>query len=296
MNDYLGRIALRSLDLAPTLDPRLPSLFEPVRHAGPRLPVGDVEELAAASAPGEPAVTRPRQASGPTTAPPVAVGEAWTAASSPGEPVVTRPRRAAGSITGPPERRTPPQASTESAESTEHNTPDELVRNPISLRSPDRAPAVAVRATAEDLPILRIPSSPVPPSVPLPTAPAVFRDGVRRDKKLITEHDRTPAQSISRFEAVSPRRQPSVLAPPSARSGLNAQLAPQLSPKIQAGPLPKPPGRSRQDERPIVHVTIGRVEVRATPPPVARQRPQAAAPPVMTLEEYLRLRASESPR
>lgn len=47
---------------------------------------------------------------------------------------------------------------------------------------------------------------------------------------------------------------------------------------------------------PTIHVTIGRVEVRATPPPAARARPQAAGAPVMTLEEYLRQRASGGSR
>jgi hypothetical protein len=130
--------------------------------------------------------------------------------------------------------------------------------------------------------------------LPLPTTPPVLPNGGRRDKDLITEHDRPPARSISRVEAVSPRRQPSW--PPPERSDLKAQRVPRLSPKIQAGPLPKPPGRSRQDERAIVQVTIGRVEVRATPPPAALPRPRSAAPPVMTLEEYLRLRASGSTR
>jgi hypothetical protein len=51
---------------------------------------------------------------------------------------------------------------------------------------------------------------------------------------------------------------------------------------------PKP---EQQVERPSIHVTIGRVEVRATPPPV-RSRPQAAQPRGMTLDEYLRRRAS----
>jgi hypothetical protein len=261
MNDYLGRIAQRSLD-APTLDPRLPSLFEPVRHAGLRLPVGEVEGADPVSASGEPAVTRPRHASGPTT--------------------------------GPPQLRTPPHASAESAEPAEHDTRDDLARDGISLRLPERMPAVTARAAAEDQRVLRIPVSLAPPSLLLPTTPPVLRDAARRD--LITEPDPAPARSISRIEAVSPRRQPSVLLSPSERSGLKAEPVPWLSPKIQAEPLPRPPGHSRHDERPIVHVTIGRVEVRATPPPAARPRPQAPAPPVMSLEEYLRLRASESAR
>jgi hypothetical protein len=54
---------------------------------------------------------------------------------------------------------------------------------------------------------------------------------------------------------------------------------------------PQPP-RQAEPERPIVHVTIGRIEVRAsTPPPAPQVQPQPApgwTPPVLTLEQYLK--------
>ena len=40
-----------------------------------------------------------------------------------------------------------------------------------------------------------------------------------------------------------------------------------------------------------VQVTIGRIEVRAMPPPTPRTHPQRSGPPVMSLEEYLNQRA-----
>jgi len=43
---------------------------------------------------------------------------------------------------------------------------------------------------------------------------------------------------------------------------------------------------------PTIHVTIGRVEVRATPPPPAGSRAKATLPSVMSLEEYLGRRAA----
>jgi hypothetical protein len=51
-----------------------------------------------------------------------------------------------------------------------------------------------------------------------------------------------------------------------------------------AGERPRPP-----DSRPVIHVTIGRVEVRAVQPQPAPQRP-APPRPKLTLEEYLRQR------
>jgi hypothetical protein len=59
--------------------------------------------------------------------------------------------------------------------------------------------------------------------------------------------------------------------------------------------LPPSPKREHTAERPSIHVTIGRVEVRATPPPT-RARPQAPQARAMSLDEYLRQRASGGSR
>jgi hypothetical protein len=40
----------------------------------------------------------------------------------------------------------------------------------------------------------------------------------------------------------------------------------------------------------MVQVTIGRIEVRATPPPATQPKAQRSGPAVMTLDEYLRQR------
>jgi hypothetical protein len=47
---------------------------------------------------------------------------------------------------------------------------------------------------------------------------------------------------------------------------------------------------------PTIHVTIGRVEVRATPPPSPLKKEQPNRTPVMSLDEYLHQRAQESRR
>ena len=61
-----------------------------------------------------------------------------------------------------------------------------------------------------------------------------------------------------------------------------------VSPRV----LPTPPHDEDATEAPPVHVTIGRVEVRATLPPPVPSPPQAASAPVMSLDEYLRQRAA----
>jgi hypothetical protein len=52
-----------------------------------------------------------------------------------------------------------------------------------------------------------------------------------------------------------------------------------------ARPAPEP-------QMPTVNVTIGRLEVRATPEPVSPRRRAAATAPAMKLEEYLRGRSA----
>jgi hypothetical protein len=49
------------------------------------------------------------------------------------------------------------------------------------------------------------------------------------------------------------------------------------------------PAAQQSPSTPTIHVTIGRIEIRATPPSAPPQRPRAAAP-VMGLDEYLRQR------
>jgi hypothetical protein len=74
-------------------------------------------------------------------------------------------------------------------------------------------------------------------------------------------------------------------------------VVPIVPASIIASPsiLPPSPQREHPVERPSIHVSIGRVEVRVAPPP-ARPRPQAAQTRVMSLDEYLRQRTSGGSR
>jgi hypothetical protein len=60
--------------------------------------------------------------------------------------------------------------------------------------------------------------------------------------------------------------------------------------------IPPLPPREIPAPEPSIHVTIGRVEVRATLPAPARLQPPRAAAPIMTLDQYLRERAGGSRR
>jgi hypothetical protein len=114
-------------------------------------------------------------------------------------------------------------------------------------------------------------SAPVPATAPL--QPAVLGearlrgDGARRGE--IDERGRPSARS-----AITPAFAP-----------LARHEIPRLQPAAALGQQPPAPS-------PTIHVTIGRVEVRAVQPqPVAAARQQRPTGPRLSLEEYLKLRA-----
>ena len=57
----------------------------------------------------------------------------------------------------------------------------------------------------------------------------------------------------------------------------------------------RPPAPEATEQPPTIQVTIGRIEVRATPAPTA-PAPGRRAAPIMTLEEYLRQRSNGGSR
>lgn len=69
-------------------------------------------------------------------------------------------------------------------------------------------------------------------------------------------------------------------------------LVPQVSLPIGRQPLGRAEAKTAAPQPPpTVQVTIGRIEVRATQPPVASARKQQSAPPLMSLAEYLEKRS-----
>jgi hypothetical protein len=122
---------------------------------------------------------------------------------------------------------------------------------------------------------------------------------------------------LSQVEPLSPRvsRQPrhaELTAPHVAPIPHMAKAVPvraAASEIVRAAPVAPPPitlatarGRRIQREATLqrepvpgaettIHVSIGRIEVRATPAPPARERAQTTSP-VMSLEEYLRTRGA----
>ena len=72
---------------------------------------------------------------------------------------------------------------------------------------------------------------------------------------------------------------------------------PPVRPRVATeAPRPEPPARrASAAEPPVIRVRIGRVEVRAVPPPQRPAPPPRAAPrrPALTLDDYLKQRSEE---
>jgi hypothetical protein len=113
----------------------------------------------------------------------------------------------------------------------------------------------------------------------------------RLDRIVERIFDRHPA-SRENQQSVSPSKtEPSVREPLAQPDPPAIIVQPQVSRSVyteRADPFSST--RAAEPEQ-IVHVTIGRVEVRATPQPQARAQQKSAHAPTESLEEYLRQRA-----
>ncbi|MEQ8961014.1 MAG: hypothetical protein RLP02_24345 [Coleofasciculus sp. C2-GNP5-27] len=63
-----------------------------------------------------------------------------------------------------------------------------------------------------------------------------------------------------------------------------------IAPRIERQAIPQQPSNRQEAKPPTIQVHIGRIEVRATPPPVPKTPKSRPTPPVMNLEDYLRQR------
>jgi hypothetical protein len=283
MSDYLGNLAARSLGPAQAVRPRLASRFEPVPSAVPafeaaREPEGletAVEETVVAPAP----TRAPRSVAAPREriAPPEPVEE-----ESPAPP---RRRRA---------RRAPVEEEVEPAP--ERGRPE-----------PVRA-AVVPAAPVAVVPLQRAVAGrgvqPFEASPPVPLSTGVERGNDAQAKELVVPVVRSVVRDVP-DRTIAPDR--SLLSTPVERGtggeasranrSENRQPSQQepastiLQPKVTVIERTPPPAH-REAPAPTIQVTIGRIEVRATPAAKAPARERPAAPSsTLSLEEYLRQRS-----
>ncbi|MFL5801932.1 MAG: hypothetical protein ACJ8CR_09345 [Roseiflexaceae bacterium] len=280
MSDFLSNLAARSLSLAPVVQPRPRSLFEAAPARGMLEPEPALEQYSiATTAPIEPSEqrdstrTRATQAgtqqymaeAGPPLVqraqPPQApLDHSWLEA----QPALGLPQRAPqpqadrreahdATALAPP-RRPAPELAPEEARSTARPHKHRVV--------PEVAPAVVEHEQADRARVER-PAPAEPPGVPTP------REG---ETQSAARPIVTPIIERIVREAHADRTQP-----PHGGGAARPTLAPQ------------PAAPEQQAAQPTIQVTIGRIEVRATPSATSTRRAPSAAP-TLSLDEYLRSR------
>jgi hypothetical protein len=257
MSDYLSRITERASSAPTTVRPALPSLFEPVKTAG---------ALAAVS-------------TAPGTEPMLGTEHDLQPASEAGEKSRSIHDCVASlqSIwTAPVISATPPKS-----EAATKQTSADLVRMPVVER--------ATRVFAAESPAAVEPSGESPHQQP-----------------VVWPRTANPRESTQRqpiVEDAKPPSRPLVSAKPTPATGRIAQGLATAAPLLISA-VARTPIASRErapaetafvtdaDSSPAltIHVTIGRVEVRAIMPPAQVTQPPARPAPKMSLDDYLRSR------
>lgn len=326
MNDYLNNLAARSLNSTAALQPRLASLFEPPSGANRLIsrqpfrleildgePTSERSELEPAqdmpsadlpvrrynqTPPPTPVSLQPSKTTSQQAPNQLPFGNLKSNASQAPMPTASQP-----SVLNFPDQSVPEQpalpSSAISNEPASHQSlaeeqktqslPQPVIQQRIIERvvtlaeslptaTPTTRPSTSTRAVTQQNvmqptePALKPTESTATPAPPPAISPVV--------QQRTTERVVTPAESLP---TVPPRLEP----PPTTIQSSDI-VQPQVRPYVKpvAPVLAQPP---ISEPTPVIQITIGRIEVRATPPSTPPQK-QRTAPPVMNLEEYLRHR------
>jgi hypothetical protein len=262
MSDFLTNLAARSTGAAETIQPRVPALFEPSgdRSRLPAAPDFTAVEQERADEPDLRSHMRPPVIPQPAAAIPAARPEA---ANHPSTPI--------GGLSAAPARQTTSQ----------NPSPAELTTAPKSLAPP--------RTELPPVPVIS-PKPLLPPPAQTPwSVPALQRMSPSEDREPMTSRREPSEEKEPSVQPAASREEPP---PPVAAQPVRPAstiVEPRVTPRIEHPRPAAAPSPAKSPET-VIHVTIGRIEVRAiaeTPP----ARKAHAAAPVTGLDEYLRSRA-----
>lgn len=333
MSDYLGKLVSRSLSPPTVVQPRLLSLFEPPRTNRELVLGSDIEpappdaEQVRERSPS--AVRAPQlqflRSSEPNLQDAGQTSQARLGRIQPEAVKLVEPREIDASASASSQARAAGSAPVPGRKSPGQRT---QTRTPL--------PASMETVTPEAVPQAVEPVSPLPSEAPVTPLPeGTERPGsetahprLRHREDNSAKRSRANNQKTNEISAPTTSeaktREAASARPGDTSEGREGkqrsqqQMPPKLTsvkqtgaderpkslpilPVVPASTVPSPhllpPSTKREHvaERPSIHVTIGRVEVRATPLP-ARARPQAPQARAMSLDEYLRQRASGGSR
>ncbi len=331
MSDYLGNLAARSLDPVPAVRPRLASRFEPRSPAAaplaaspaaaePALVEESVEVRAETPRPrrsrrrvvmaAEPAVIEEPVEVRAETPRPQRSRRRVVMAAEPAEertvevrgeevaiPPVVRPQRGMADREAQPFETSPPGPLSSGAGEGGRSRTVPAVQ-PVALgqtlRMSPPSPALLERGpggevSRADRPVNAQPPGALQPALPAPASSALHpsRDSISRpapqDSFPLVSREKSPPIAVS----------PAVPSSPATRQPLEERpVTPPLQPRITVVERSSLPVRAEAPAaEPVIQISIGRIEVRATPPPAQPARPRPATHAAMSLEEYLRRRS-----
>jgi hypothetical protein len=331
MSDYLANLAARSLAPERSVQPRLAARFEPVVGVSPGWtdPAPEAPPLLAEVVEGgvaaRPAPTRPSEPRGQRAVPPEEPIEEparprrsrrraaesdpepapepvrWEGARAP-RPPETRELPEPPEIRSVPARRPPPRPLSHLPPTLSPGEGRDATANPsFQAVSPQFLPSPGGGTAGEGRGAGGEGASRMAP-LPSPSPPPPRPAPVTEDRATLGPPPRT--RRAGTVEPVAPREEPprpAVLPRPSPPPAAQApRPAPPtrvlVEPRVSVAPpapppVPSAPIRAAEAPEPTIHVTIGRIEVRATPPPAQPSRPRQAASSALSLEEYLRRRS-----
>lgn len=259
MTDFLHRLAFRTLAPERLVRPRVPSLFEQIEGAAPGALVQEdaFEEALEVDS------QRPDRRS----------LDSARAATSAHETKVDPPHAAPG-LSAPPVT-VPPEPPTRAG-----RDGSRVERLPVARRFRTKGPP-RQEPVHEGLPPTPHEAAPVPEPARLEPLAA------SRPK---------PPRPLSSWTATSQER-PSAPAPATLEHAPDIRRWGRAPVSVEASVRPERPTRSvprgaqrQQEPEPRIHVSIGRVEVRAVSPPAAPRKRAPESPPGKRLDEYLRER------
>lgn len=291
MSDFLGDIAAKNLGAAEVIQPRSPSLFEPSARL-PHEPVDTTSNAGQAdpAAQFEMLPDLPAPSRAPSAGPIVAWGRTLETRGDDAQPLApvlptgpradVTPRVQTNSVSaqaGPAERPVAPH--------TQILTPstDERARGGPLTPVEQSASRVILPPGPSRLPTEfgRVADSPVR---------IIERTGERPAPVQAMSLPQVGAAQASATE-FEPARQAVESGQPLAPAGpLTTMMAPAIVKLAPRAALADPTPAS-DAPAPVIQVTIGRIEVRATPPAARSAKTASSSTPLMSLDEYLRRRA-----
>jgi hypothetical protein len=265
MSGFFESLAARARGEAPAVRPRLPGIFESSAAEG----FEQTEVFVEAARP---------DAAAPVQAAPPAVAEVrhyWEPPERPSAAPVPGQAAEPAQPAAPPPRGVAPEDAAEPS----RPVPTALPPQPAPARDATPPPAPATVQATQD----RGRHDDTPPAPVRPASVQRPRDDLTVRTVPVTARAASMPPNLAPPPADLP---PPGLTSPPARSGAR-EIVPQVA---RARPAPPQPVAAPRQEETTVHVSIGRIEVRAVqPPPEARPR-EPAKSAVMSLDEYLRSR------